>query len=55
MNHYKEAAETVTDYMDHMVHLKYFFFAKIDHAPYKPVRLMYEPGSALCFIAYTQN
>ena len=46
---------TLPYFRDHKAHLKSFIFAKIDRAPYKPVRLMHEPGSALCFIAYTQN
>ena len=32
------------------IQFKSFFFAKIDGALYKPVRLMHGLGSALCFI-----
>ena len=42
-------------FTDHKAHSKSFFFSRIDRASYKPVRLMYGSGSALCFIAYTQN
>ena len=36
---------------NHKTRLNPFFIKNIDYAPHKPVRLIYESGSALCVIA----